>query len=240
MKALGRVGGGSVPETGLVDRGSSVVDLVFREAPVLLAFACSAAVLFSHLAMQFAADSWLNLLGGREIVAHGLPRQDTLAVWSHGQTWIDQQWLANLFYYGVYAVGGLTAAARANVLVFLLALAGVLWFARSRGGGPFSVAVCSIPMLIVGVEFIRAQVLAELLEAVGDQSNRHHPRGSLGDDCHSQREQRADKSVRLRHRHAGDTDWHRQLHRLGGRVPTWQLRSGIHRLVLRKICNSSV
>jgi hypothetical protein len=163
VKALGRAGGGSVAQTGFVDRGSSLVDLVFREAPVLLAFACSAAVLFSHLAMQFAADSWLNLLGGREIVAHGLPHHDTLAVWSHGQTWIDQQWLANLFYYGVYAVGGLTAAARANVLVFLLIVAGALWFARSRGGGPVSVAICSIPMLIVGVEFIRAQVLAELL-----------------------------------------------------------------------------
>jgi hypothetical protein len=163
VKALGRAGGEAVAQTGFLHRGYRLVDLVFQEAPVLLAFACTAAVLFSHLSMQFAADSWLNLLGGREIVAHGVPHQDTLAVWSHGHAWIDQQWLANLFYYGAYAVGGVTAAARANVLVFLLAVAGVLWFARSRGAGPVSVAVCSIPMLIVGVEFIRAQVLAELL-----------------------------------------------------------------------------
>jgi hypothetical protein len=163
MKAMGQAGGGPVAQTGVAHRGYGLLDVVVREVPLILALACSAAVLFSHLTMQFAADSWLNLLGGREIVAHGLPRHDTLAVLSQGHTWIDQQWLAHLFYYGAYVAGGLTAAARANVMVFLLAVAGVFWFARRRGAGSVSVALCSIPMLIVGVEFIRAQVLAELL-----------------------------------------------------------------------------
>ncbi len=163
MKAVGHAGGGPLADTMVAHRGAGLLDAVVREAPILLALTCSAAVLFSHLAMQFAADSWLNLMGGREIVAHGLPHHDTLAVLSTGQTWIDQQWLAHLFYYGAYAAGGLNAAARANVIVFLIAVAGVFWFARRRGAGSVSVALCSIPMLIVGVEFIRAQVLAEPL-----------------------------------------------------------------------------
>jgi hypothetical protein len=161
---VGQAAGGPVAQTEVAPRRYGLLDVVVREAPLLLALACSAAVLFTHLTMQFAADSWLNLLGGREIVAHGLPSHDTLAVLSQGHTWIDQQWLAHLFYYGAYVVGGLTAVARANVMVFLLVVAGVFWFGRHRGAGPLSVLLCSIPMLIVGlVGFIRAQVPAELL-----------------------------------------------------------------------------
>jgi hypothetical protein len=140
-----------------------LVDVVVRESPLVIALACSAAVLFGHLAMQFAADSWLNLLSGREIVEHGLPHHDALAVVSRGHEWIDQQWLAHLFYYGAYLVGGLGFSARVNVLVFLVAVGAVYWFARRRRVGAVAVVLCSVPMLILGIEFIRAQVLAEPL-----------------------------------------------------------------------------
>jgi hypothetical protein len=140
-----------------------LVDVAVREAPLIIALACSAAVLFGHLATQFAADSWLNLLSGREIVEHGLPRHDVLAVVSRGHDWVDQQWLAHLFYYGAYAVGGLSFVARVNIVVFLAAVTGVFWFARRRGATSVAVALCSVPMLIVGIDFVRAQVLAEPL-----------------------------------------------------------------------------
>jgi hypothetical protein len=163
VKVLGHAAGGAVARAKPAQSKAGVVEAVVRESPLLIAFACSAAVLFSHLSTQFAADSWLNLLAGKEIVSHGLPHHDALAVLSHGDAWIDQQWLAHLFFYGAYAVGGLTLAAHANIAVFLVAVAFTFWFARRRGSGALSVVLCSIPMLIVGVEFIRAQVLVEPL-----------------------------------------------------------------------------
>ena len=33
-------------------------------------------------------------------LASGLPHHDTLTVWSHGQPWVDQQWLGQLLFYG--------------------------------------------------------------------------------------------------------------------------------------------
>jgi hypothetical protein len=161
-----------------------LVDVVVRESPLVIALACSAAVLFGHLAMQFAADSWLNLLSGREIVEHGLPHHDALAVVSRGHEWIDQQWLAHLFYYGAYLVGGLGFVARVNVVVFLVAVGAVYWFARRRRAGAVAVVLCSVPMLILGIEFIRAQVLAEplfvaLIALLASESRRRTPRVAL-------------------------------------------------------------
>ena len=163
---------------------SRLVDLAVTEAPLIIAVACSAAVLFGHLATQFAADSWLNLVSGREIVDHGLPRHDVLAVVSRGHEWIDQQWLAHVFYYGAYLVGGLSLAARLNIIAFLIAVVGVYWFARRRGATPIAVAVGSVPMLIVGIDFIRAQVLAEplfvaLVALLASQSRRPTRRVTL-------------------------------------------------------------
>src|SRR6478672_10540785 len=51
-------------------------------------------------------DSWLNLATGREVVHHGLPSHDELTVYGLGATWTDQQWLAQVFMYAVYSLGG--------------------------------------------------------------------------------------------------------------------------------------
>ena len=55
-------------------------------------------------------DSWLNLMAGREVVENGLPSRDEITVYGLGATWTDQQWLAQVFMYGVYSLGGLRAA----------------------------------------------------------------------------------------------------------------------------------
>ena len=47
-------------------------------------------------ASPIAGDSWLALVGGREIVRHGLPSHDTLSALGHGRQWIDQAWLGQL------------------------------------------------------------------------------------------------------------------------------------------------
>src|SRR5262249_20637019 len=60
-----------------------------------------------NLPSELLQDMWLAVAGGREVVEHGLPHHDTLAIWTHGREWVDQQWLAQLFYYGLYAAGGI-------------------------------------------------------------------------------------------------------------------------------------
>jgi len=111
----------------------------------------------------FAADSWLTLLGGRELLAHGFPHHDALAILSHGRAWVDQQWLAQLFYYGLYKLGGLTLVSRANVLLFASAAGVGLVAARRRGASPSRVLVCALPALLLTARFVRAEVPAQLL-----------------------------------------------------------------------------
>ena len=40
------------------------------------------------------------------MVEHGLPSHDEITVYGLGATWTDQQWLAQVFMYGVYSLGG--------------------------------------------------------------------------------------------------------------------------------------
>ena len=54
-----------------------------------------------NLPSELFQDGWLVILGGREIVHHGLPSHDNLTIWTHGREWVDQQWLAQLLFYGL-------------------------------------------------------------------------------------------------------------------------------------------
>ncbi len=108
------------------------------------------------------ADSWLTLVAGREVWANGLPERDELTVLGLGRTWTDQQWLAQLFFYGVHSVGGhaLLAVAGAGFVVtaFVLAAAG----ARSLGAGARALVLVFFPVLLAApwAWTIRAQVVA--------------------------------------------------------------------------------
>jgi hypothetical protein len=107
-------------------------------------------------------DSWLNLVSGREVVHHGLPSHDALTVYGLGATWTDQQWLAQVFMYGVYSLGGfalLSIATCASVVgAFSIAAAA----ARSLGAGPRAFWVMFLPVLVAApwAWSIRAQMLA--------------------------------------------------------------------------------
>jgi hypothetical protein len=87
-------------------------------------------LLLVFLPAEMSPDGWYAFLGGDVIVHHGLPSHDTLTVWGHGRRWVDQQWLAQLAYYGLYALGGLRLALLANAAIVV----GSFWAAAQLGG----------------------------------------------------------------------------------------------------------
>jgi hypothetical protein len=96
---------------------------------------------------QLYQDSWLTLASGREIVGHGLPQTDHLSVLAAGANWVDQQWLAQLTFYGATAVAGLRGAMLVHWILLTVAFGGALVAARWRGASSravFLVAAASI------------------------------------------------------------------------------------------------
>jgi hypothetical protein len=152
----------AAPANAWTLRAQRAQDFLSRESPLIVAWGLMTG-LWLYVGGGFAADSWLTLLGGRELLAHGLPHHDSLAILSHGRTWIDQQWLAQLFYYGLYKLGGLSLVSRANVLLFASAAGIGLVAARRRGASPSRVLVCALPALLLTARFVRAEVPAQVL-----------------------------------------------------------------------------
>ena len=122
-----------------------------------------------NLPSELFQDGWLVILGGREIVAHGLPSHDTLTIWTQGREWVDQQWLAQLFFYGLYALGGIKLALAAHVTTVAGAFTLALVFARRRGASTRSICWVAVPayfLLTWAAWNARAQSLALLLFVV--------------------------------------------------------------------------
>jgi hypothetical protein len=88
--------------------------------------------LLAFLPSELSPDGWYAFLGGDLIVHHGLPSHDTLTVWGHGRRWVDQQWLAQLAYYGLYSLGGLRLALLANAAIVAGAFVAAVRLARFR------------------------------------------------------------------------------------------------------------
>ena len=107
-------------------------------------------------------DSWLNLVAGREVVHHGLPSHDELTVYGLGATWTDQQWLAQVFMYGVYSLGGFALLSIATCVSVVGAFSIAAAAARSLGAGARAFWVMFLPVLVAApwAWSIRAQMLA--------------------------------------------------------------------------------
>jgi hypothetical protein len=107
-------------------------------------------------------DSWLNLVSGREVVHHGLPSHDALTVYGMGATWTDQQWLAQVFMYGVYSLGGFALLSIATCVSVVGAFSIAAAAARSLGAGARAFWVMFLPVLVAApwAWSIRAQMLA--------------------------------------------------------------------------------
>jgi len=110
----------------------------------------------------FVNDSWLNLMAGREVIENGLPSSDELTVYGFGNTWTDQQWLAQIAIYGVFSLGGhaLLSIVTAALVVTAFSIAAAA--SRSLGAGPRAIWVLFLPVLMAApwAWSIRAQMLA--------------------------------------------------------------------------------
>ena len=94
-------------------------------------------------------DSWLTLMAGREITQHGLPHHDTLTTIPLGRTWTDQQWLAQLGFYGLDRVGGLGLAVVFHALMVTAAVAITVITSRVRGASSRMTLVAAVVCLLV-------------------------------------------------------------------------------------------
>jgi hypothetical protein len=82
------------------------------------------AALISSTATSFVNDTYFNLVSGRWIAEHGLPRTDTLTVAGAGRAWTDAQWLAHLVFYEAWRLGGdpMVAAVTAGAVALSFAI----------------------------------------------------------------------------------------------------------------------
>ena len=103
-----------------------------EDGTVVVVVAAFAATLITHLRTALAADGWMALLSGRVVAQHGLPSHDTLTIWAHGRTWVDQQWLAQLALYGLDRLGGLSLVMLVHALLVTLGLSGAAVLMSSR------------------------------------------------------------------------------------------------------------
>jgi hypothetical protein len=155
------------PRAGVVGRWASrLTAWSLRETllfPVVALYVVSLAL---SLPRELFSDSWYAIFGGHEIVQHGLPSHDALAIWTQGREWVDQQWLAHLFFYGLYAAGGVKLALLGHVFAAGSAFVLAIVVARWRGASMRSVCWISLPsmfLLIWGSWNARAQSLAFVL-----------------------------------------------------------------------------
>jgi hypothetical protein len=150
-----------------LDRRRHVV--AFLEANGLVVAAVSVVALFVLVLLraELIGDTWMMLVGGREVAQHGLPHHDTLFLWTNGRPWVDQQWFAQLAYYGLHVAGGVRLLLIANFLFVVGAAALVFTFARLRGASPRAVFLIAalLPLMSPWALQVRAQAPAQLLFA---------------------------------------------------------------------------
>jgi hypothetical protein len=122
---------------GLEENGTLVV--------VVAAFA---AILITHLRTALAVDGWMALLSGRVVAQHGLPSHDTLTVWAHGRSWVDQQWLAQYVLYELERLGGLPLVLLVHAALVTGGFAGAALLAKRLGGSARSTTWVCVPVLV--------------------------------------------------------------------------------------------
>lgn len=137
---------------------------IAEEEIVLVVLLCVFAAVFilAFAPTLFVSDSWMTLASGREIVDHGLPHHETLTVLGLGRTWTDQQWGAQLLFYGAHALAGLPLVVLLNGLVVVGAFAVAAVGSRRLGAGPVAVVLVFFPVILAApwAWTIRAQVIA--------------------------------------------------------------------------------
>jgi hypothetical protein len=143
----------------------SVIAKLAREPFVLLVVALDALAVSVLLPYFVRSDTWLALVAGRRVWNDGLPRRDTLTIWSHGVTWVDQQWLGQLVLYGIHAAGGLRLLLLVHAIVLVGAFSLALTFALRSGASARSAGLVGIIALFTALpnSTVRTQAMAYLL-----------------------------------------------------------------------------
>jgi hypothetical protein len=115
-----------------------------------------------------ASDSWYTVLGGRLIVDSGLPHKDTLTLLTLGRNWVDQQWLAQLAFYGLWVAGNWQLAMFVVTVLSVGAFGIAAATGRKLGASDRNTAIVLTFAFVVGASntVLRAQILAYPLFAV--------------------------------------------------------------------------
>jgi hypothetical protein len=126
-------------------RVRSLLEVDALSLVVISAWTC---VLAASLPLLVVQDTFLALVNGRLIAAHGLPHVDTLTYWTLGRPWTDQQWGAHLVLYELADLGGLRLTVLAGVGCVLAALVAAAVAARKLGASPRSAAIALLLPLV--------------------------------------------------------------------------------------------
>jgi hypothetical protein len=125
-----------------------LVAMLEEDGLVVIALGAFAVVLVLALHKDLVVDGWMALVSGRWVIQHGLPSHDSLALWTHGDRWTDQQWLAQVALYGLWRLGGVKLALFAHALLVAGGITGAALIARARGATARSVTWVAIPAMI--------------------------------------------------------------------------------------------
>jgi hypothetical protein len=139
-----------------------------RNAFVILVLAVCAGAQIAFLRSALQGDTWYTLVSGRLVWDSGLPHHDTLTALTAGKPWVDEQWLAQLAFYGLWSIGGIALAMFSLVALYTGSYAILAAGARSSGASARSVALVTGVAFLVGVQntVLRAQVPAYLVCAI--------------------------------------------------------------------------
>jgi hypothetical protein len=122
-------------------------------------------IVLVRLSDELTQDSWFALVGGREIVHHGIPRIDHLTYLTSGHRWTNQPWLGELLLYAPAALGGVGLALVVHAILVTAAFAAALAAGRALGGRPRAIAWTAVVSLlpIAQSNAMRTQSLVYLL-----------------------------------------------------------------------------
>jgi hypothetical protein len=111
-------------------------------------------------------DSWMTLVGGREVVTHGIPHHNTLTLMTQGKRVVDQQWLAQVGFWEIFRLGGIRLALLATVTLLLAPVAVAMGLARRRGASATSIVPFALLPILDFSSILRAQLFSGLLFVV--------------------------------------------------------------------------
>jgi hypothetical protein len=118
--------------------------------PILLVCLVGIVLLSVFAPSLVVGDTWLTLMAGREVVDHGLPETETITILGQGATWTNQQWLAQVVFYGAHELAGMRAVVLLGIALVLLALGLATATARTSGASSRSTFVIGLLAVLAG------------------------------------------------------------------------------------------